>query len=455
MAPPSVLVLLLASCGLAPDDGAKPVDSCTTTFFVDVDGDGHGNPDLSANACDAPDGYAAVGDDCDDDNPAIHPDADEICDGLDDDCDGSVDANAIDTQTWYPDADLDGFGGTPSTSTCVQPDGYVAADGDCDDTATGVHPGALEICDGVDDDCDALTDEDDPDLIDGTTWYPDADDDGYGDAASGVLACVPLDDSVLDDTDCDDTNAAVRPDAEEVCDTIDNDCDGLVDDDDDPIADSSTFYVDADGDGFGDAAVAHVGCVQPADSTDNDDDCDDTDPEVGAPVEYYDDIDLDGYGRRGPYSSCFPPGQSSPVGGDCDDREETISPGRDRAVQPVRRRLRRIARRLRSIGRGCDILRRRRWRRLRGRRGHDRRLHSAQWVRRGCRRLRRWRTHREPGRVRAVRRHRQRLQWHHRRRRRLRRLVRGRRRRRIRRRRQRHERLLPAERVPARRRRLR
>ena len=85
-------------------------------------------PDLDA------DGFTSA-DDCDDENAEVHPGATEVCNGLDDDCDGDVDGGAIAAPTWYADADADGFGDpTVSVVACDAPIDYVADDSDCDDT---------------------------------------------------------------------------------------------------------------------------------------------------------------------------------------------------------------------------------------------------------------------------------------------------------------------------------
>jgi len=89
--------------------------------------------------------------DCDETNPAIHPGAADPCNGVDDNCDGTVDPA---TATYYPDADRDGFGDANLPyASCTAPAGYVAAGGDCDDARADTHPGAAEVCNGRDDDC--------------------------------------------------------------------------------------------------------------------------------------------------------------------------------------------------------------------------------------------------------------------------------------------------------------
>ncbi|MBN1334721.1 MAG: putative metal-binding motif-containing protein, partial [Deltaproteobacteria bacterium] len=109
------------------------------------------------------DGYIAEeygGDDCDDGDPSIHPGADEVCDGKDNDCDKLVDDadDSLDlstTSTWYADADGDGYGRPEdSTQACARPEGYVADDTDCDDTNPSYHPGGLDwLNNDIDEDC--------------------------------------------------------------------------------------------------------------------------------------------------------------------------------------------------------------------------------------------------------------------------------------------------------------
>ncbi len=231
------------------------------------------------------DGYASVdwdGDDCDDDDSAINPAASEVCDEVDNDCDGEVDeADAVGATFWYEDVDGDDYGDPDSSvNACEQPSGYVSDNGDCDDLDPDVNPAADEACNDIDDDCDSLTDQEDPDLADTPTWYEDADEDGFGDPDSASTACDQPTGTVEDGTDCDDGDAAVNPDAQEVCDEIDNDCDDLVDDEDGDVSGGSTWYEDADGDGYGDEDSTLSACFQPSGYVEDDTDCDDDDDSV-------------------------------------------------------------------------------------------------------------------------------------------------------------------------------
>ena len=162
---------------------------------AEVDGDGDGLTDCEG--------------DCDDSQSSVNPAAPELCDAQDNDCDGSLGSDELDD---------DG-------------DGFSECDGDCNDLLTAVAPGAAELCNGIDDDCDLLTDAADPDS--------DADGDGHS-------ACA---------TDCDDSSAAVLPGGIEVCNGVDDDCDGLLD------------GVDPDTDGDGDGISSCSGDCNDANNT--------------------------------------------------------------------------------------------------------------------------------------------------------------------------------------------
>ena len=101
-----------------------------------------------------------IGDDCDDTDSSVHPDATELCNGVDDDCDGEIDEEAADGTLWFRDEDADGYGGEVTTVSCDPASGWLALDGDCDDTQPTVFPGAEELCDSFDTDCDPSTVED-------------------------------------------------------------------------------------------------------------------------------------------------------------------------------------------------------------------------------------------------------------------------------------------------------
>ncbi len=249
-----------------------------------------------ANDRDGDGALAAIngGDDCDDDDPSVHPQAEEICNGIDDDCDGEIDEGLEDANTWYTDADNDGWGDDDSAFVaCEEPSGAVDRGGDCDDDDAGTSPGAEEICNGIDDDCDGEIDEG---LEDANTWYTDADNDGWGDDDSAFVACEEPSGAVDRGGDCDDNDRHINPDEREWCDGVDEDCDGVIDND---AHDADTWYTDGDGDGWGDDDSGTEACEQPSGTADRDGDCDDNDQDINPDADEvcHNDIDDDCDGR--------------------------------------------------------------------------------------------------------------------------------------------------------------
>ncbi len=324
------LLLALAACG---DKGAG-TDDTGDVGGTDADGDGF-----------------EVGEDCDDADPTANPGATEVCDGVDNNCDGFIDEGL--TNPFWGDSDGDGYGDEgDEIDACAAPEGYVGNADDCDDSQPASNPGAAEICDGFDNDCDELVDDldDDLDLATAERWFYDLDGDGFGDKDNYIVACDPTADTVYDDDDCDDDDAAVNPDAVEVCNGIDDDCDMTADEAD--AADAATWYADADSDGFGDLSTTTIACDQPVGYTDDTTDCDDGDAtqHPGADevcngedddcegdideadaidaATWYTDADGDGYGDASSSEvACDQPSGKVTDATDCDDGAAAVNPG--------------------------------------------------------------------------------------------------------------------------------
>jgi hypothetical protein len=329
------------------DQDCDGVDSC----YRDLDGDGYGGTTVIDGAgltCTSSGGLSRTSDDCRDSGGGaslIYPGAtDTPGDGIDQNCDG--------VDQCFRDVDGDGYGSLITTPgpdlSCAGEPGLAAVGGDCQDTGAGaadIRPGATEVCNGVDDDCDTLIDDADPGRTGATTWYRDADGDGFGDAAVTLAVCQAPLGYVLNPSDCRDTGAgaaSIYPAAPEIpADGIDQDCD---------LRDHC--YLDQDRDGFGGATAAagnNMVCGDVAGEADDDDDCADTGPDAasifpGAPEtcngrdddcdllvddadpsrtggsSWYPDDDGDGYGdsARG-QQRCTQPGGTVADGRDCRD----------------------------------------------------------------------------------------------------------------------------------------
>lgn len=323
-------------------DGQIDEDPVFLTYYYDADGDGYGNSNISLEACEQPTSYVLRGGDCFDKDEKVNPGATEVCDGIDNDCDGQID-EGLTFKTYYVDKDGDGYGiSTSSTSSCKPLEGYALLAGDCDDSNDNVYPGSKEICDNLDNDCNELID----DGAEPITFYRDWDGDGYGNSGQTRISCEPPPGYVARAGDCNDRDRNIHPGASEICDGKDNDCNGEIDEG----LSTSIYYRDADGDGYGNPSQSIVDCKKPGgyvaragDCNDSnsavypgaielcdnlDNDCDGDIDEGVATLTYYRDADGDGYGNSSQsVIDCSRPSGYALQGGDCNDNDSSIHPG--------------------------------------------------------------------------------------------------------------------------------
>ncbi|MCB9687931.1 MAG: putative metal-binding motif-containing protein [Alphaproteobacteria bacterium] len=292
-------LLLLLSCESPP-----PPCRAETPAWEDLDGDGYGGLSLG-KVCALEAGQVGQPLDCDDEDAARNPDAKEACNGLDDDCDGEID-QGLNLKQFWQDADGDGFGGAfSSVLACEKPgDDWVRNDLDCDDEDPLTNPDGNEVCGGGDEDCDGLYDDDDDstDRSTATTFFRDADDDGFGNREESITRCHLRPGFITNDYDCDD---------------------------EDPEFHFLEMFTDADNDGYGDANTPTYGCQVGSGKVLNGDDCDDSDPNLLDERDWFVDIDGDGWGSglsQGYGCTPFGPNQV-PRTGDCDEADAFENPG--------------------------------------------------------------------------------------------------------------------------------
>lgn len=341
------------NCNNLSDDADSTLDLSTQSdFFIDADQDGFGDSTQPIRACVRPNNASSFGGDCNDADNSTNPDADELCNNTDNDCNGSIDDNALDATIWFLDNDGDGFAGDTSLASCSQPNNGFENSEDCNDSDININPNGIELCDGADNNCNGSID-DNP--IDGNTFFIDIDGDGFGDPNTTQEACSPPNGYSTNDQDCDDSTALASPIASEICDGIDNNCDTLIDDSDPSILPSelSPFYTDTDEDGFGEAGTPILRCVAPNGTTDNNSDCNDNNPAINPSAEeicngdddncdgitdddaidapiWYGDTDEDGFGGDlNTRQQCTQPLDYFPIQTDCDDSNPNKNPNAD------------------------------------------------------------------------------------------------------------------------------
>jgi hypothetical protein len=229
-------------------------DACSlfSYYYADRDNDGFGDAFNLVFSCSQPTGFVVDNTDCNDNNPNTNPGETEICNGIDDNCDGNIDEGFTLIEQ-YPDMDGDGYGdfNSPPSYFCNLEPGFATNNNDCDVIDPSINPGATEVCNGIDDNCDGQIDE------------------GFDVDGDGFTTCQG---------DCDDNNPTINPGATEICGNgIDENCDGF-----DMICPCNfyLFFRDADSDGYGSLSyivlqsnIGQAGYVQAGLR-----DCDDTNP---------------------------------------------------------------------------------------------------------------------------------------------------------------------------------
>lgn len=273
--------------------GAIDEDLTLFAYYLDADNDGFGDAESRIDTCmmTAPAGYVTNSDDCNDANAQSNPALQEVCDGIDNDCNGMID-DGLPLFRYYLDLDNDGFGDiTAPLDTCLNsvPAGFASNEFDCNDSNSSINPDIMEICDGIDNDCTGISDDNLP----LNRYYLDNDSDGYGDETivlDTCLASAPI--GYVDIAgDCNDQVNDINPLVNEICDGIDNDCNGLIDDG----LTLLRYYEDQDTDGFGNPDVFLDTCqvFPPTGYVEDNTDCDDTSIFINPSIEEIADNGID------------------------------------------------------------------------------------------------------------------------------------------------------------------
>jgi hypothetical protein len=201
---------------LVLDGGTCTGGGVPKMYFEDLDDDGYGNAKAGRLLCSKPvvEPYIDNTLDCDDSSAEANPKGTEKCDGLDNNCDSTIDEGLAPVKTYFRDEDGDGYGDPAvSVMACAAPRGYVESNNDCDPAAFTIHPGADELCNDIDENCNMVKDENAVDV------GADCADAGKGECFDGAVGCVA-------GAKVCQSKKTPKPD---VCDTLDNNCNGTVD----------------------------------------------------------------------------------------------------------------------------------------------------------------------------------------------------------------------------------